>query len=251
MKYDIYSEDVVDNLQESTDNKDSQPKIRYKDVEKFKSPMNKSKSRNKLENNDESKNYIRKFIITLHIALIFGVVLLIYFVVVSPFIFEESSDFQLTGELSNFTTSLNQTLELNAKEYELSIDGRTNLAGDKEEFTFYNFTGELFLQNDTLTLIGTTPFIETRSSTIDAKEQQIILSFQKGGVQLFLKNISMTISDKLDITYSPDLIYSTEESTEIIIQEFKGTFSQDTLIGLRGNVDSFSIENNNSKLHFD
>jgi hypothetical protein len=78
-----------------------------------------------------------------------------------------------------------------------------------------------------------------------------VFSFQKGGVQLFLDNISMKISDKLDITYSPDLIYSTKKPTEIVVNQFNGTFSQDTLIGLRGSVRSFTIKNNESKLEFE
>ncbi|MFP4401848.1 MAG: hypothetical protein ACLFPL_01315 [Candidatus Nanoarchaeia archaeon] len=246
MKYHIYSDDVVDRPQEEpSPRRTSQNRIRYEDIDQSRY------SRSNFGDDPQPPSRTRRFIIFLHVVLILGVLLLIYFVIVSPFIFEDDNDFQLTGELSNFTTSLNQTIELNAQEYELDIDNRTNLAGSKERFIFYNFTGDLFLQNNTLTLIGSTPLIQTQSSKINAKNQQITLSFRKGGVQLFLETISMTISNKLDITYSPDLLYSTNEETQILISNFSGTFSQDTLIGLRGNIGSFSIENNNSKLEFE
>ena len=194
--------------------------------------------------------FSRNIVLILHLVLILGAIFLIYVIFVSPFLFQDQNNFKLTGELSNFSTELNQTLRITIQDYNLDLDGRTRLEGSAETFTLINFTGTLTLENESMKLSGKTPSIQTRSSTINAQDQQIVIEFEKGGVELQLDKISMEISNRLDITYSPDLVYSTRQSTFVEIYNFTGTFSHDSMIGLYGRVDSFSIENENSKIIF-
>lgn len=202
------------------------------------------------------KNYLpfgfisKNIILILHLILISGAIFLIYVIFVSPFLFQDQNNFKLTGELSNFSTELNQTLRITIQDYNLDLDGRTRLEGTGETFTLINFSGTLTLENKSMKLSGKTPLIQTRSSTINALEQQIVIEFEKGGVELQLEKINMKISDRLDITYSPDLVYSTGQPTFVEIYNFTGTFSHDSMIGLYGKVNSFSVKNENSNIKF-
>ncbi|MCH8520192.1 MAG: hypothetical protein LAT82_05565, partial [Nanoarchaeota archaeon] len=83
----------------------------------------------------------RNIVLILHLILIFGAIFLIYVIFVTPFLFQDQSNFKLTGELSNFSTTLNQTLKLTIQDYNLDLDGRTRLEGSGETFTLLNFTG--------------------------------------------------------------------------------------------------------------
>ena len=199
---------------------------------------------------DPPRDNKRLLLIVLHLTLIIGAFLLIYIIFVSPLIFEDSTNFSLTGELDNFSTQLNQSIILNVQNYNLKLEERTELSGEKETFTLSNFTGELFLENQSLKLIGHSSKIETSNSIINAQDQQITLKFERGGVNLVLENLSMQISKNLDISYSPDLVYSTNKKTNITISNFNGTLSHDSLIGLYGKVDSFTIKNNISNIEF-
>lgn len=192
----------------------------------------------------------RNLVLILHLFLILGAIFLIYVIFVTPFLFQDQSNFKLTGELSNFSTQLNQTLRITIQDYNLDLDDRTRLEGTAETFTLINFTGTLTLEDESMKLTGRTPSIQTRSSTINAQDQQIVIEFEKGGVELQLDKIRMEISNRLDITYSPDLVYSTRQPTFVEIHNFSGTFSHDSMIGLYGRVDSFSIQNNNSQIIF-
>lgn len=197
------------------------------------------------------RDYRRLLLLALHITLIAGGIFLIYIIFVSPLVFEDSTNFSLTGELDNFSTSLNQSLTLNVRSYNLKLEERTELTGKRESFILSNFTGELFLENESLKLIGHSSRIQTSNSVINAQNQQITLKFEKGGVDIYLKELSMQISKNLDVSYSPDLVYSTDKKTNISIQNFNGTLSHDSLIGLYGKIDSFNISNNVSKLNFE
>lgn len=196
-------------------------------------------------------NKMRILIIVLHLTLIIGAIFLIYAIFISPFIFQDSSNFRLTGELSNFSTTLNQTLLLSVQTYSLDLDGRTRLEGTAETLTLVNFTGNLLLENNSMKLSGFSDKIQTRNSIINVEGQEIILEFERGGVELFLEEIQMEISRRLDISYSPDLVYSTRENTSIQIHNFSGTLSIDTLVGLYGRVDRFTIENEKTRIIFD
>lgn len=195
---------------------------------------------------------MRILVIVMHIMLFFGCIFLIYVIFVTPFLFEDNSNFKLTGEISNFSTQLNQTIIINVEEYSLNLESGTGLSGVNEQFTIQNFSGKLYLHNDTTFILqGHSPKILTKNSEINAKNQELELSFEKGGVELNLDFVKLNVSDNLDVTFKPDLIYSTEQETLITITNFSGTLSYDSLIGMYGSVTKFQIQNNNSKIQFE
>ena len=203
-------------------------------------------------NNPPRIDKMKILIICMHIILFLGCIFLIYVIFVTPFLFEDDSNFKLTGEISNFSTQLNQSLIINVEEYSLNLDSGTELSGTNEQFTIENFSGILYLFNQSeFILKGYPNKILTKNSEISAKGQEITLTFQRGGVELDLEFVELNISDNLDLTYKPDLIYSTEQETLISINNFTGTLSYDSLIGMYGSIESFRIQNNNSNIQFD
>ena len=227
--YEILSSDVTDNKNNNND-----PVGQYGGDPNSTSPPNRMK-------------YV---MLALHLCLILGCLFLIYVIFVTPFLFEDDANFKLTGEVSTFSTTLNQTITINVQDYALNLESGTQLSGENDRFVFTNFSGSLELINDSFVLRGKSPKLETSTSEINAKNQEIVLSFQKGGVELFLDFIVMNVSQNLDISYKPDLLYATQKESLISIQHFNGTLSYDTLLGLYGSIDTLAIENNESNIQF-
>lgn len=230
MPYDILSSDVTDSRNNTNNNSNLGP---YDDSDSTPPP-----------------NRMKYVMIALHICLVLGCLFLIYVIFVTPFLFEDDSNFKLTGEVSSFSTTLNQTIIINVQDYTLNLESGTQLSGENDRFVFQNFTGTLNLVNNSFLLKGLSPRLETKTSEINAKNQEIILQFEKGGVELQLDSIVMNVSANLDISYKPDLIYATQKESIISIRDFNGTLSYDQLLGLYGHVDTLSIENNESSISF-
>ena len=200
--------------------------------------------------NTQGPNVMKFVMILLHLSLIAGSIFLVYVIFVTPFLFEDSSNFKLVGEISSFSTELNQSLVLQVGTYNLTLESGTQLNGQNEEFEFDNFTGRLYLKDDVFVISGRTPVLKTKTSEINSNNEYITLEFKRGGIDIALEELHMNISQNLDVSYRPDLIYSTNSPSSIRMTNFSGTLSYDSLISLYGNVYSFTINNNNSNIEF-
>lgn len=208
------------------------------------SPSKRRKTHTSVSSDDESK---KKGLnpIYLHVTIIILIVLGLFFYFSEEISFDfknepKQTTVALIGTLDNFTYNLNlKDLSLYSAEFTLEAQDSI-FNGQRADFSIVNFSGVIYLSNDSIILEGTAQKLKYDGNQFQLKGKPFkLVSNKKTNTNLYFDNISLNFIEgriKLD----ENLNYEFKNSS-ITLKNYNTSISYDGTFSFTGHSKEFSL----------
>jgi len=200
----------------------------------------------------QKKNKIKPFMI--HILIVVIILILFSVYLLSDFSFDFGGSNTITqksitiiGDLISFNETYNGNLKLTSSEFKLQTPNTIFKEESSKDFFISNFSGIIYLFNNSIFLKGKSSQIIFGKNSVDLKDSNFILESRiKTTTTLIFKNISLNLV-KGRILLDDTLNYEFDNSS-ILLSNFNTTFTYDSIFAFRGYADNFNLISNSDNL---
>lgn len=209
------------------------------------SPPQKRRKSHSSASSDESSKKFSINPIYLHVGIIVIIVLGLFFYFSEDISFDFKNEEKLTtvsliGTLENFSYNFN-LVDLNLYSAEFILEAQeSEFSGKSADFIISNFTGVMYLKNDSMILEGTAQKLRYDGNVFQLKGKNFkLISTKKTNTNVYFENVTLNFVNgriKLDESLNYEF-----KNSSIILKQYNSSISYDGTFSFTGHSKEFSL----------
>lgn len=186
--------------------------------------------------------------LVIHISILLLLILIIYFFFISDFSSdeEENNSLVLIGDVVNFSKEYSGDVEIYTAYYSLKTRNG-EFDGENSDFTLNNFSGVIYVYNESIVFDGTSPQVSFGKNKLNLKDEGFVLmSSGKTTFDVTLPFLNIEFNDGR-IKFAEELNNDFKNSS-ISIVKYNASITYDGTFSFNGKAKSFDLINPNRDL---